>query len=1287
MRAAQTVLLLVHAALGVVVGCGGPKGEKGVSPGDASVEVDAGEVVEACPDGLIAWPGGGCAPLVDECENPWELPLIGGGCVAIGPRACPKLWDPEADVDCEPGQLMEYDGNACPEGFVLTEDEVACIPFFEESCGEMEIPVLGGGCKKVGPNWYDPEAPNGGLDVPYFDECGPGLLALKGGGCVQVGPRACPKLWDPEADVECEVGDLLPCPEGWSESEDGIYCDPKYGECGPGERALVGGGCERVLPLVGDCPPSTYADVPNEAANVVYVNATSGCAEGCGSMAAPHSSISAALDAAPDGAWVLVAAGNYEEGLLVTRPVHVLGVCAGSVLVSGLVQVAGGDIVPDLQAGICVLDSAGVELTGLTISSPGIGLAVVGAQDVSVHDVEVTGSVARGILVAGTDASASLVRIWMHDTLEDLETQKAGGLWILGGAKVDLHQALLEETTGSAIGAFDDGTFLTVSETVVRGTHPWSDQTGGFGLGVDSGPTVKISECLFESNRDVAVVAWGQATTLDLTNSVVRNTNSRPDVPTGYGMQVSEATVTVSDSLFDGNSATGILANGLWGYLATSGTTVRDTKDVDGQGYGTAIQVQGGSEWSAAGCLVEGSTLLGLAVVGQETKAGVRGILVRDTVAVSDGTEGAGLEVAYSASASLVNCLVEGNFGMGLHAYGAETQVQIASSVFRHTMGSQAVEPNVFVDGASVTGSDSLFEGGRGFGVMLQGEAGAAVFGASVVRNTNPSDEGGVGGAFQVSAGASLDLAGCSLENNVGVGISVAGAGSKVVAGASVVLATASNGPSAPGYGLALQDGAAAELSGSLLSANVGAGAAAGGKGVNLQVIDTVVRDTTSDAQGQFGVALNPIDGASMTVSGSLLTGNRGAAIEAHGAGTSIQVEGSVVEETVPDESGVGGYGLSAALGATATVKGSLFARNKRTGVLVWDSGTSVQLSGSCIRSAVPEDELDGIGAGVFGGGELLLSGCLLDATASAGVVLDGVASKLTASGTVVRGTQPQLDGQHGVGLAVQSGASAFISECAFQGNSGVAGLALGSGTSMALSATIIEDTKDDGNLAGHGLQVSGGAKAGVEGCVLRRNHEAGIMGADAGTTVTVAGSLVSATLSRPDGSRGIGITAQDGAAVSVRSSCANENTTAGVLVTGPGSAAVLEASAVLSTSSGGAEHARSSFQVYGDGLVADDGGELDLVSVLVSGNARNGIYYNQSSGSVTDSVIVGNDFYGLAMEECADQVTWEGLGNHVVGNASALPPDKAAQVTTSTGGMAVPPTPEMIEIPTGPLD
>ena len=131
------VFLLIAVAVAVVSACGNT-----TSPADTvDIVSDTGPL--ECPEGLVLWEEYNvCAPRVDDCENPWELPLIGGGCVAIGPRACPKLWDLEADEECEPGELTQYDGSACREGFVLTDDESACVPYFEENCGPQAQRVM-----------------------------------------------------------------------------------------------------------------------------------------------------------------------------------------------------------------------------------------------------------------------------------------------------------------------------------------------------------------------------------------------------------------------------------------------------------------------------------------------------------------------------------------------------------------------------------------------------------------------------------------------------------------------------------------------------------------------------------------------------------------------------------------------------------------------------------------------------------------------------------------------------------------------------------------------------------------------------------------------------------------------------------------------------------------------------------------------------------------------------------------------------------------------------------------
>jgi len=107
----------------------------------------------------------------------------------------------------------------CPEGFVLTDDEVACIPFFQEDCGDLEVPVLGGGCRKVGPSWHEdgavtsapccpatfPPVPEGAAAVAYVlaasdcqEDCGThdkpfasiveAIQSVDDGGAVLVGP-------------------------------------------------------------------------------------------------------------------------------------------------------------------------------------------------------------------------------------------------------------------------------------------------------------------------------------------------------------------------------------------------------------------------------------------------------------------------------------------------------------------------------------------------------------------------------------------------------------------------------------------------------------------------------------------------------------------------------------------------------------------------------------------------------------------------------------------------------------------------------------------------------------------------------------------------------------------------------------------------------------------------------------------------------------------------------------------------------------------------------------------
>ncbi|MBM4355232.1 MAG: DUF1565 domain-containing protein [Deltaproteobacteria bacterium] len=1247
MRHSLPVAALLKVAF-LFATCAGPSGANDAVPSDVVVGTDAADAT-SCPSGLVPWPGGECAPRVDKCPNPWELPvlstaegpLIGGGCVAIGPRACPKLWDPEADVDCEPGQLMEYDGNACPEGFVLTDDEVACIPFFAEDgvCGENEIPVLGGGCQAVGPDWYDPEAPNGGLDVPYFDECGPGLLALEGGGCVQVGPRACPKLWDPDADVDCDVGDVLPCPEGWTESEDGMYCDPKYGECGPGERSLVGGGCERVVPLAEDCPPGPFPEVPEGATDVVYVSAASTCSEGCGTAEAPFKTISAAIAAVPDGGHVLVGPGEYAEGLLIQKPVHVLGLCSAKVTVSGWAELP-GDKPKVPKAGVAIDGASGVEVAGLRITSPAVGVAVLGAKDVMLEEMELSGVAGLGLYV-GVGGKVTADELWLHDTEASPEKpwMNGYGIWVAGAGQLSANGTLMDRMRGAGVYAADSGTHVQLSDGEIRDTETLASGDMGVGVLATGKAVVSVERALMSANKSFGVFVSNGAA-LDIGLSVVRSTTSGEDGDTGHGIYGEDgATVVASDCLVEENVVLGVGAFDAGTNMSLVRTVVRATKSTPGAGNGLGVQVGYAAAMTLAGCLIDQNRSKGISVVQAAKNVVIYGSLVRKTMPQADADLGIGLALMSGGAATVSKSLFEENKGAALAVMDDETHVALVDTVLRTTKASADTQ--------------------AGWGIII-------------------------------GTGATGAVSGCLVENNVGDGIVVTEAGAPVELLATVVRDTAPGTETGAGSGVYVEGGSTVVGTDCLFERSTGWGVLATGPETRLELVRSAVRDTESLIEEGHGFGMLARDKAALVVSSCLVEGSPGSGIDARDSGTGVELSGSVVRNTKAAKNGTSGHGMDISSQGAAEVSGCLFEANTEVGIAVAESGSMLAVSGTAVRDTAPNGEgVGGIGLQASYGGTASVSACLLSGNALFGVALWHPGTSVDVSASVVRHTVPDATGYGGHAMELGAGATATVSESLFEENVALSIFAFDGGTRTDVSASVVRGTEPDSErFMGYGIQASEGAIGALSGCLLEQNTGVALLFARPDTRADVLGTIVRDTRPNSEGFLGSGLAAQEAAHVMLRLTLFDGNATTGVSAFGQGTVVEMAESAVLDTQPGGytLETERSSeFQVCGDGILAAEGSTAVMLSTFVSGDARNGIYFNQSEGSVTDSVIVNNDFYGLAMEECADQVAWEGQGNHFLGNAAALPSDKAAQVTTSTGGMAVPPAPEMIEIPSGP--
>ncbi len=1258
----------------MTLACSGPKGGADALPSDVTAsDADAADAT-GCPDGLIAWPGGGCVPRVDECPNPWDLPPIGGGCVAIGPRACPKLWDPEADVDCEPGQLMEYDGKACPEGFVLTEDEVACIPFFAEDgvCGEMEIPVLGGGCKKVGPDWYDPEAPNGGLDVPYFDECGPGLLALEGGGCVQVGPRACPKLWDPEADVGCKVGDVLPCPEGWSESDDGMYCDPTYGECGPGERSLVGGGCERVVPLAEDCPPGPFPQVPEGAKDVVYVSAASTCTEGCGAQEAPFPTIAAALEAVPDGGYVLVGAGAYSEGLLIQKPVHVVGLCSASVKLSGTDP---GPELPSVAfslAGVWVANTQGVELGGIAIESQGVGLAAVQSKEISAHDIELVGSSGAAVY-AGSKAEVQLERLWIHDTKQGEKPSQYGyGVEVTDGGKVALRSSLVEEARGTGVDARDKWTFLEVKNVTVRNTQSTESGLVGMGGAAALGAELSITESLLELNRREGVACGTPGTKVFVDSSVIRDTH--PDTGGHFGFGISAAqgcALSVRGTLLVQDTVAGINVEGP-GTAATIVASVVDGTQSDAGGhYGMGVQAVDGCVAQVFGSLVRSNRQNGILAAGPGTLLAVAGGLATGTLPAASSDFAAGLWASDGAKVEASFSVLDGNSCYGAAVSQPGATVELTSCAVRGTV--PAGNPDgaaglLALSGGRLTANSLLVEGNSCVGLALADPGTAVEVIGGTIRGTSRTsyDMGGYG--VQAAGGATLYASHLLLLGNESTGVQVSGNGSQVTLDGSLVgMSPPGPNPDVAGLGILAVDEATLAIDGCLLEMN--GGLHAHGTGTHVSVVGSVIRDTLQFETGSAACGLLASSGCSVALQSTLLERNLHVGVGAGGPGTAVTLDDSAVLGTLPgDYSGLG-RAIEMTQGVEGSLTNSLIEASGDVVMLVGETGTAVSVDGSVFRASSKQGALDHVGGvGAQEGAVLTIARSLVEGLVHGAVRAVGPNTTVTMDSDLVRRS-------FDAGLVASDGGTLTAAKVGVESCSGVAIATDGTGSYLALDASVLRENE------GLGAQSKGGSSLWTSGVLVDRSSSMGLLVSESGTAAELRGTIIRGTSPSAEGSLGVGLVVQNTASGSLLSCLLADNSTAGVMSWGF-SHTTVDQSAVTHTLAAGMDHVVGGKQVYGDGLMAGNGGELVMDETIVSDNARNGVYYNQSSGSVTNSVIVGNDFYGLAMEECAGQVAWEGKENHVIGNASALPPDKAAQVTTSTGGMAVPPAPEMICIP-----
>ena len=1314
-------------------GCGG--GNAGDESGSEPTDVVAGGEVAgdvACPEGLEPWPGSAtCAPVVGPCENPWELPLFGGGCVVVGPRSCRSGWDPQAVDNCDPGKLLP-----CPEGFVESDDKVYCEPNFY-SCSDGELPTPGGGCLEIG---AQPEVPD--PMVPEFAKCGAGQVALEGGECQAVGPRACSKLWNDEAEQECEVGDVEPCSQGWFESDDGHYCEPAYDECGEGELPILGGGCSRVLSTAEDCPEGPFPPLQEEWVEVFYVLAASDCEADCGSAQAPFSSIGEALEGAPAGAAVLVGSGVYEGGLEIDQPVVLAGLCAALVTVTGALEIADESESKLSTAGIVLHDVAGASMSGISVQSSGAGVVVLGGK-AALSEMEIADSTGVG-LYAGQGAELTVADSWIHGGLPDEIPGSDGfGIWAVDGAQLELSGTLVEGAAAAGIYVKYVDSYLMIQDSTVRGTQYNANGFGGNGLRL-SGPVVDAVRVVFEKNRSHAL-SISSGAELSMADSVVRWTQSDVDGENGFGASIGyAASASIDHCLFHGNRGMGTVANSNAAQLSLTRSVVRNTLPQGNGLFGAGVAAINGGDVFIEGSIITGSHSMGISSAVNGSQVVMRGSMLAGTRVDDKGTDtfavlamqGAGLDIAYST--------VENNESMGIVLQGEGSTAVLDHVAVRDTIldasgvGGAAL---ALVSGAVATLSNCVMERSFTGAVAAMGEGADLQMESSVVRDTEPDGNGEVGAGVVAFSGASVTLSGTLIDNNTEIGVAALDEGSVAVVEASVVRGTRHNEKTGNGYGVEVGEGGSITMSDSVVEGNAAIGVALFGPGGENLLERVVVRNTLPDLDGSMSFGLQVSQGTSLTLIDSRIDDNRDMGMKCVDLGTEVLVQGTLVQDTgagrdvvegstglyaasgchlVVDDTtvkgtvGVGvvavdeetmlemsncavvetanvgnnslGYGLQIAYGSTANIDHSVFQKNHGIGLYIAEYPATVLMADSAVLDTAPDaDGYAGYALQATDGAKVTIDRSLLARNTSIGILTDGIGTAVHMDSSAIQDTRVNSGG-FAFGIQASGQSEVIMSQSQIVGSAAVAVNIWGTDTRVLVERSVVRKTFPDfteelGECIGIGIYVRNGGRAQVEASLLEENGLINFWSQDFGCLAVLEGSIVRNPWNTPDDLLASGVLASDGGEAEVYTSLITNNSISGVGAFNQSRITVLD-SAILDTRRGGNNivgvWGGGEDSIFGDAILAGPASTADVARTLMTGSARCGAVYYKASGTIENSLIIGNAAYGLAMQDSGKSVNWENRGTLVLGNCvefSCLPTE---EITDNPGGLPVPVMPEL---------
>jgi len=658
------------------------------------------------------------------------------------------------------------------------------------------------------------------------------------------------------------------------------------------------------------------------------------------------------------------------------------------------------------------------------------------------------------------------------------------------------------------------------------------------------------------------------------------------------------------------------------------------------------------SEVEVSGVTVSGAGYLGVLV-------GSGSATLRGSAVVESGYCGVGAYQggSYATALAVEDCQVRGNATLGVLALDAGTSIAIRDAIIQDTQpddqGDYGYGIGVY-DGASLVAESCVIGDNGAIGVLASDSGTSVSLQDTSIEDTLPREDGEYGYGIYVLGGASLDAEACQVRDNLSAGVFATDSGTSISLRETAIERTQPDETGEGGYGIEVNDGASLDAEACQVRDNTTLGVLAYDSGTSVTLRETSIEDTLPDEDGLFGYGINVQAGASLVAEGCQVRRSSTVGALVLDEGTSVTLRETVIEDSLPDESGMGGYGIFVWRGASLDAEGCQIAGNGSVGLLAFDSGTSVTLQETSIEDTQPDAKGEsGYGIEVHSGANLDAQGCQIRGNTGEGVLAFDSGTSVSLRETAIADTQPRENGEGGYGIFLYDGASLEAEDCEVGGNTGLGVLALDSGTSVSLLGTSIEGTHpSETGLFGYGIQVEGGASLDAEGCQVEGNTGLGLVALDSGTSVSLRETSIEGTLPDQNGEVGCGVAVWAGASLDAQGCQVVENSSAGVVAIDSGTSVRLRETIIEDTQP-------DQNGVHGYGIMVRDGASLDAEGCEVAGNTGAGVV---GSGVGTSVTLLDSSFDSTK----AGEIQTVGIG--VIGEGSASVVATGIEVCSNEG-------------------